>query len=439
MTIAENLAQYVHDLKYSDLSKDTIHQVKRHFLDALGCAIGAKNARPIKIIRKTFLNKDISINALLYGAQIRYFDFDDWYASKSREPAHPNDNFGGILAIAEAKKSSSKDFILASALGYELQCQLCDAANLRSQGWDHVIHGSISQALAIGKLMHLNKEQLAQTVNLNFSTNISSRQVRESTELSMWKAEAFSNVSRNAVIFAHLAKNEMKGPNEVFEGKYGMMNQLTGKFNLNVKSFAKRRKRFKILDCWLKNWPAEIHSQSVIQAALEMREKIKLNDIKSIHVDTHEAGFTIIGSGKEKWKPKTKETADHSIPYLVSAALVYGKIDDSVYSQTSLKNKKLLNLINNLTVKEDKKLTKLYPNAAANRLTITLKNGKKLVKEVKYHKGHRKNPMSDTEIEEKFHTLTKKYLSRPQRNRIIKSVWNMDKTNKFDWGILRKI
>jgi 2-methylcitrate dehydratase len=241
---------------------------------------------------------------------------------------------------------------------------------LRKDGWDHVIYGAISQALAVGKLMGLNKEQLAQAVNINLSTNISSRRVREASELSMFKALAFSNVARNAVISCLLAKSGMSGPNEIFEGKYGMMNMLTGKFRFNAKGFGKKKGHFKILDCWLKNWPAEIHSQSVIHGALELRKELDVKEIKKIEVETHEAGYTIIGSGKEKWHPKTRETADHSIPYLDGSALHYGNISKDVFTASAFKNKKVLDIVAKVSVKEDKKLTKLYPKAAPNRIRI---------------------------------------------------------------------
>ncbi len=445
--IAEKLAEYAYNLKFSDLSAETVHQAKKHFIDALGTGIAARNAPPIAIIKKTFASEKNSarMNAFLYGAMIRYLDYDDWYAAKSREPAHPNDNFGGVLAVAEYMKSSPKEFLTAAVLGYEVQCRLCDAGNLRTHGWDHVIYGAISQALAVGKLMKLNKAQLTQVINLNLSTNITSRQVREASELSMWKAGAFSNVARNAVFFAQLAKNGMTGPSEIFEGKYGLKNMLTCaglkicKFPLDVKAFGKQKSHFAIMDCWMKNWPAEIHSQSAIQAAMELRADIpKLADIKSIHVDTHEAGYTIIGSGAEKWKPKTKETADHSIPYLVGAALKYGYIDQRVFAKKVLNNKEVLATVAKVTVKEDKALTKLYPWAAANRVTITLNNGTVLKKEVKYHKGHYKNKMNDEDVEAKFKMLTTKHISQVKQKAILTNTWKLEKQKSFDWGILGK-
>lgn len=435
--IAEELAEYAYNLDYSDLSGDVIHQVKRHFIDSLGCAISAKNSPPVEIIKKSFGDINfLPLNAFLYGAMIRYLDYNDTYLSK--EPAHPSDNFGAVLAVAEAVNASPKEFILASALAYEIQCRLCDAASLRKNGWDHVIYGSVSSGLSAGKLMGLSKEELTQTINISLSTNISTRQVREASELSLWKACAFSNVARNAVFSAILAKNGMKGPNEIFEGKFGIMNKLTGKFELHTEEFGKSKSHFKIQDCWIKKWPAEIHSQSAIQSALELRNDIKsISEIEKIEIETHEAGYTIIGSGNEKWEPKTRETADHSLPYIVASSLFYGRIDKEIFSENAFRNKELLSLVKKITVKEKPELTKLYPSSAPNRIKITLRTGKLLEKEVLYHRGHPKNQMDDSEIEGKFNSLTAEHLQNKEKEKLLCSIWDMEKSNKFNWNILR--
>jgi len=424
--ITEQLANYAYNLKYSDLSKKTIHNVKRHFLDALGCAIAARNAPPVKIIKK--VEKTLANKGFQYGTQIRYLDYDDWYAGKAKEPAHPNDNFGATLSVAEAVKASGKDFILASALGYEIQCRLCDSGNLRKKGWDHVIYGAVSVPLAVGRLMRLSKKQLAQAVNITLHTNISSRQVREAAELSMWKACAFSNVVRNAIFGVELAKKGMEGPNEVFEGKWGIIKQLMSGFRMaKLGGFAIDR-------CWMKKWPAEIHSQSAIQAALDVRKEIKVKDIKKIEIESHEAGYNIIGKGKEKWKPGTRETADHSLPYIVTAALIDGKVDENTFSPKKFKNRKYLSLLQKVTVKENKGLTKYYPGAAPNLVRVILKSGKKVEKRVLHHRGHEKNKMPDEEVEEKFLRLTRKYLSKGQQRKILSMIWGMDR--KVNWKFL---
>ena len=141
--IADNLARYAYNLKYADLSSQVIHEVKRRFIDSIGCALAAKNAEPVKIIKKLFKKTNlVTFNAFLYGTMIRYLDYNDSYVSK--DLAHPADNIGAVLGVCEAENSSGKDAILATTLGYEFQCRLCDTASLRARGWDHVIYGLIS-------------------------------------------------------------------------------------------------------------------------------------------------------------------------------------------------------------------------------------------------------------------------------------------------------
>lgn len=423
--IADKLAEYSYNLKYDDLSEAVVHEVKRRFIDALGCAIGAKNSPPVNIIKKFAASNLIPLKAFLYGTMIRYLDYNDSYITK--DLPHPSDNIGAVLAVSESLKSNGKEAILSTALAYELQCRLSDIASLREHGWDHVNYGLISSGLATGKLLKLSIEKLVQTINLSATTYISSRQVREGTELSMWKGCAFANAARNAIFSALLAKEGMTGPNEVFEGKYGIMNQLTGKFELNTDEFGKRKSHFRILDCWIKKWPAEIHSQSAIQAAIELRKNIKISDISKIEIETHEAGYKIIGSGEEKWNPKTRETADHSLPYIVGVALMDGTIQPDSFSAKKLNDKKLLSFIKKISVQENKELSNLYPRYAANLIRITLNSGKIIEKRVDYHRGHPQDPMTDEEVEEKFRMNSKYFISKSNQNKILNFIWNLDK------------
>ena len=149
----------------------------------------------------------------------------------------------------------------------------------------------------------------------------------------MWKACSFSNAARNGVFSTILAKEGLTGPSPIFEGEMGFFNQVSGQFDLKTEDFGGRGGSFRIDNTYLKFFPAEIHSQTAIWAALEVRKKIEdLNSIESIEIDSHEAGYTILGDYPAKWTPMNKETADHSLPYIVGMTLLDGKIDNSSYS-----------------------------------------------------------------------------------------------------------
>jgi 2-methylcitrate dehydratase len=275
--------------------------------------------------------------------------------------------------------------------------------------------------------MDLDSGKMTEAVNLALNSHITMRQVRAG-ELSMWKGCSFANAARNGVFSALLAREGMTGPSPIFEGEMGFFKQVSGPFEMNIDDFGGRNGSFKIAETYLKFFPAEIHSQTSIWAALEARKEIENPEgILSVEIASHEAGYTILGKDPEKWNPLTRETADHSLPYIVGMALLEGKIDNSTYTERKLREPKILEFLKKITVVEDKTLSAMYPEAVANRVTVKLSSGKVVSKQVDYHKGHPKNPMSDAEVEEKFQRLTRKHLDKNRARRILDAVWNLEK------------
>jgi len=441
LDLAEQLADYVHSINYQDVPEKVVHETKKRIVDSLGCAIGAFNADPVKISRKiaeaardsqgsslfgTRKKTTPDLAAFVNGIMVRYFDYNDTYLSK--EPAHPSDNIGPCFSVAESERGTGKDLLLSIILAYEIQCRLCDAADIRHRGWDHVCYGLPSTALAASKLMDLDSEKMTQAANLALNSHITMRQVRAG-ELSMWKGCSFANAARNGVFSALLASRGMTGPSPIFEGEMGFFKQVSGPFEMKIDDFGGKNGSFKIAETYLKFFPAEIHSQTSIWAALEARKEIeKPEDIVSVEIASHEAGYTILGKDPEKWNPLTKETADHSLPYIVGMALLEGKIDNSTYSEKKFRDSKILDFLKKITVVEDKTLSSVYPEAVANRVTVKLSSGKAVSKQVDYHKGHPKNPMSDRDVEDKFQRLTRKILDKNHARRILDATWNLEKT-----------
>jgi 2-methylcitrate dehydratase len=441
MHLADQLSEYAHGLSYGDLPPNTVRETKRRIVDALGCALGAYGEAPVRIARKvlssdtgngsaTVLGTGARVSpetaTFVNGLMIRYFDFNDTYLSK--EPAHPSDNLGATLSVAESVGASGKDLILATALAYEIQCRLCDSADIRHRGWDHVCYGLVSSALAAGKLMGLGTRKMTEAVNIALNAHIAMRQVRAG-ELSMWKGASFSNAARNAVFAARLAGGGMTGPSPIFEGEMGFFKQVSGPFSLDTNEFGGRGRSFKIEETYIKYFPAEYHSQTAVWAALALRKKLKdVSQVQAVEIASHEAGYTILGRDPEKWRPKTKETADHSLPYIVGMALLEGKIDNSTYSQRKIGNPKNLRFLDRITVKEDGRLTALYPHEGmGNRITVRLVGGERISEEVLIPRGHPLNPMTDEEVEEKFSRLTKGRLPRGQGRRVLDALWGLER------------
>jgi 2-methylcitrate dehydratase len=451
LNLAEKLSEYASGLNYGDLGPSTVKETKRRIVDALGCAIGAFNEPPVRIARKvsskegrggtstilgTGTETSPDVATFVNGLMIRYFDFNDTYLSK--EPAHPSDNLGATLSVAESVGATGKDLILATALAYEIQCRLCDSADIRHRGWDHVCYGLVSSALAAGKLMGLSAKKMTESVNIALNAHIAMRQVRAG-ELSMWKGASFSNAARNAVFAAMLAEGGMTGPSPIFEGEMGFFKQVSGPFEMNIDEFGGRNGGFKIEETYIKYYPAEYHSQTAVWAALAVRKRIGgLREIEGVEIASHEAGYTILGKDPEKWRPKTKETADHSLPYIVGMALLEGKIDNSTYSVRKTTKKENLDFLDKITVVEDPRLTALYPHEGmGNRVTARLRSGGQVSEEVVIPRGHPRNPMSDEEVENKFKSLTRGKLSQKSGGRILDALWDLEKMK--DTGSLTRM
>src|ERR1700719_1655142 len=436
-TLAHQLADYACSVRFEDLSKETVHEVRRRMVDSIGCAIGAWNEEPCRIARgvasefsarngSTIIGRHHQAPpdwaAFATGCCIRYFDYNDTYLSK--EPAHPRDNISAALAVAESVGATGKELIAAIALAYEVQCRLCDAASIRARGWDHVTYGAFSTALAAAKLMKLNPEKTRHAVNIAGVACAAMRQSRVG-ELSHWKGVAFADAARRGVYSALLARGGMTGPAPIFEGQMGFEKELGV-------SLGDVGEKFKgapamILNTSIKYWPAEYHSQSAIEAALFLREQIDdVSKVKSMTIESHDASVDIIGSEPEKWKPETRETADHSLPYIAAIALIDGEVTSKQFEPKRFTDPSVWKFLENVKVERNAELSAMYPGAVANIVHVDLADGKRMTKRVDYPLGHAKNPLEDFEVEKKFLSLVVPTFTRDHAAKIIEHVWSLD-------------
>lgn len=438
MNLAQKMSHYASHLSYPTLPKEVIHQTKRHLLDALACSLGALSSEPAHAIKKvvqhvkdphgatllgTFQKTSPDLAALYNGTLMRYLDYNDTYLSK--EPAHPSDNISAALALAESCGRNGKDFMTALVLAYEIQCRLCDAASIRAHGWDHVTYGLFSTTLAASKLLKLSVVKMEHALGIAGVGHIALRQTRVG-ELSMWKGCAFANAARNGIFSAFLAEQGMKGPAPLFEGEFGFFKLVSGSFEIN--EWGGKNNRFKIMDCFIKYFPAEYHAQAAIEAALELGSKISnIHDIEKISVKTFKAACEIIAGSLEKWHPQSRETADHSLPYCVAVALIDGRVGLAQFSKRRISDLKLQKLIQKVTVEEDSLLTQKYPNSLPVHLKVIMKSGKVFEKYVENPKGHVARPLTDQEIEQKFKMLAKNILSSRQQEKILDQIWNLER------------
>src|SRR5205085_14502 len=335
------VAAYSVHLKYESLPPAVVREAKRRFIDSFATAVGAMPADAFAVARKCAQRNSGTPAATLLGGGksnaewatfvngllIRYLDFNDTYLSL--EPAHPSDNLAAVLSVGELAGRNGQALITAAVLAYEIQCRLCDAASLRKHGIDHVTYGAISTALAACKLLDLDKRRTTHAVGIAGVCNGALRQTRAG-EMSMWKGCAFANAARNGVFAATLAAEGMTGPAPIFEGELGFMKLLTGPFDIS--QLGGGSQPFMISATYIKFWPAEYHSQSAIDAALQLRPEVgDIKNVAKIDIHTFDTCYDIIGKYRQAWTPQTRETADHSIPYCTAAALMDGDLTEAQF------------------------------------------------------------------------------------------------------------
>jgi 2-methylcitrate dehydratase len=440
LPLARRFAEYAVNLRFEDIPAKTVHETKRRFIDSLATAVGALPSDAFAVARRCALRVQSDPGGSLLGGGrsstewatfvngllIRYLDFNDTYLSL--EPAHPSDNLAPVLAVGELAGAGGKELITAAVLAYEIQCRLCDAASLRKHGVDHVTYGAISSTLAACKLLKLDAVKTTHAVGLAGVANVALRQTR-SGELSMWKGCAFANAARNGVFAALLAADGMTGPAPIFEGDLGFMKLVTRQpFTVApLGGEPGNSDGFMIDKTYIKFWPAEYHSQSAIDAALQLRPQVPdPKQVETFTIHTFNACYDIIGKYPEAWAPRTRETADHSLPYCTGAALVDGDVTLDTFEPKRFTDPALLELVAKIKVHEDPALNPRYPKGIPNRLTITLKDGTKLVKEVEFPRGHAGNPMTDAEVEAKFRRLVEPAYGKARADQVLAACWKLE-------------
>ena len=443
MLLAERLADYTISLSCHDLPDRVIHAARQRVVDTLGCALGAIDSEPVRSIRSyvatlppgasTILFDRMKVTpdaaAFLNATMVRFLDYNDGYFSL--EPGHSSDNIPACLAVAQAERLNGKDLILAIVLAYEIQMRLQDVASLFRRGWDHVNFVTVSTTMAVGKLLDLSRTQLVNALGMALNGHIALRQVR-SGELSGWKGASAANASRNAVFCAYLARHGMTGPSSIFEGEMGFFNQVSGPFELDVRAFGNRENGdFHILRALTKLYPTNGEMQTAVMAAVGLREELSsLEDIASIQIDTTDVGFRFLAKDRAKWRPTTRETADHSLPYTVAKALLDGTITRATYDEADLADPRVIEVIDKISVREDPVLAAQMPSLA-NRVTIKTHSGKALCKELGT-KEIAGAGIADAEIERKFRDFARTRFAEEQITEVLDISWTLERQESLE-------
>ena len=438
MTESQQLAAFVEAATLDGASPEAVEQLKIRVLDTVGVAIGALDAEPIIAIRELLEDLGGTEQATLIGggkttperaaffnsALSRYLDFMDAYLAKG-ETNHPSDNFGAVLAAAESVGASGKQLLTAFAVAYQVHTRLSDVAPVRAKGFDHTTQGAFAAGASAAKALGLPSEQIANALAIAGTANVALR-VTRTGNLSHWKGLAYPHVSKEGTWAALLASRGITGPEEVFEGNKGFKDSVSGPFEIDwSKEDLESVKRTII-----KKHNAEIHSQSALDAALDIRaqEGFKTEDIEKIRLTTFNVAYSIIGGGEEGDKQliRTKEEADHSLPWMLAVVLLDGQLNPEQYEPARIVANDVQALMKKVEITPSDEFSDRFPDHMPAELEVTLNDGSVFTASQDSYLGFHDNPLDWENARKKFDALVTPLTGEELREEIATIIHELD-------------
>ena len=436
----ERLANFAAEMRFDLLSDETVHECKRRLIDTVASAMAGygdpvcrmargmakkRPSQPAASIWGSNFSAAPEMAAFANGVMLRFMDISDTYVGKSR--GHPSDVMSGILAVGETTRADGPSVINAITLAYDVYCSFIDAIEINQKGWDQPVYGVLASVLGVGKLLGLSREQMHNAVSLALAPNMALAQSR-SGALSNWKGCAGANAARNGVFAALLAEEGFTGPTAVFEGVGGLW-QALGKFDWPLPAV---RGPHLIAQTHIKTLPICFHGQAAVLAALDLKPRISADLIREVHVDTYDTAVLMMANDAGRWAPKTHETADHSMPYVIAIALLDGEVTGDSFKESRLADPLVASLMQKIKVNASADLCALYPESAPSRVRVRMESGDVLTGEVRYPKGHARNPLSDAELNIKFRRIFKEQGRAAQGEAALQALWAFDQAGDIN-------
>ncbi len=459
-TISREISEFAVNLKYEDLPEEVVHQVKRFLYDSVGCAFGGYKTKDVNILRDIykemggkeestvigFGDKIPAVNSTLVNSlMIRALDYNDIYWKE--DPSHPSDLIPAALSVGELVGADMKDVIVAIVLAYEFEQRLCEFAvpGIRERKWHHATLTQFVSPIVAGKLLGLTVDEMVNAIGISGSHNHTIG-APTAGKLTMMKNTVDPMAVQSGVLAALMAKKGYSGTEAIFEGKEGFMDTFfgwdvkaqkpapvkmqgrdaLGEWSWNVeKLIGGLGESFKIMECGMKAFPTEALTHTHISATLEVihKNKIDYKDIKEIRITTIARAVDILFD-PHKYRPESRETADHSLPYCIAAAVVDGKITPQTFSEEKLKDPRIWEVIDKVKGEASVEFEKMFPEKQPSKATVILNDGSSYSAYLEYPKGDYRQPMTEEELEVKFNALSEDLLTADKQKEIKEMIFN---------------
>ena len=439
-TITATMARWAAELQFDDIGERAVHEAKRYLLDSLGCAFGGYRQEDARIALEvlediagqgsaTIIGSGRQVDAvsasLANALMVRVMDYNDIYWQQ--DPSHPSDLIPAALACGERAGKRGRDLIVGIVLGHEFEMRLCEAAfpGIRERGWHHATLTAFASPIVAGRMLDLSWQQIQHAVGISASRHATLGAVTAG-KLTMMKNTVDPMATQSGVLAALLAQRGYTGPEHVIDGKEGLVHCFGPEWKLDV-LVEGLGATWRIERCGMKAFPTEALTHAPISAVLDIVRQHELTpeEVKAVHIRSLARAADILAD-PSKYDPRTKETADHSLPYVIAAAIVDRQVTPAQFEPGRIMDERIREQLRKVVVVADPEIERLFPKLQRVAVTIETTDGRSLSQQLDYPKGDPRNPLSDEEIEQKFDALASPILSEKARARVKDTVWNLE-------------
>jgi 2-methylcitrate dehydratase len=440
-SITHQMARFALGLQYEQIPADAVREAKRFLLDSVGCALAAVPLEDMQAAHRHIVglggtpeatvigsgHRTNGVNAALMNALlVRALDYNDIYWEQ--DPSHPSDIIPAALTAGEVAHRDGREVLVGILIAYELEMRWCLAATpgIREVGWHHASLTQFVSPFVAGRMLGLSEDQMVAAAGISGSSHFTLGGV-VAGHLTNMKNTADPMATEAGVRAALLAREGYTGPVEVIEGKEGLyevLNNVEWSTDTLVDGLGEK---FLITECSYKAFPTEALTHQPITAALNICRDhgIAAEDVAEIHVRTTTRGADIL-SDPSKYQPTTKETADHSLPYCIAAAVADGNVLPSSFEEEKLRDPRIWALLPKIKVVADAEIDDLFPAVKRAIVRITTTDGAAYEEQVDHAKGSPQNPMSDEEIVAKFRANAAAVLTGEKQDQVVEATWAVE-------------
>jgi 2-methylcitrate dehydratase len=424
--VSWTLAEWASGLTYESLSPAAIDAARLFLFDSFGCGLGGSRQHDVLIAleharamggaeRCTVIGSGFRTDpvtaAFLNALCIRAMDYNDIYWKA--DPAHPTDIIPAALSICEMNGLGGRDLVLGTVIGHEVEMRLAEFGEpgVREYGWHHATITCIASPIVAGRMLGLSPDRIQQAIGISAAPSMCLGAVTAG-KLTNMKNTVDPMATRAGIEAALLAERGYSGPEHVIDGKEGLVHcfeKFGGSFHLDRLTDGLPTgpgDHYKIGDCGMKSFPIEALSHAPLTAMMKIvaEHDVDAADVAEIKVEVIARAADILGD-PAKYRPTSKETADHSLPYSLAVGLADGMVTPLQFKQERIDDPGLVPIMDKIKVVPNDEFESLFPEYQPSRVTITLADGTSHQQRVDVPKGDPRDPMTEAEIAVKFDAL----------------------------------